>query len=102
MSNKNEEMKKKWAKLIARAWDDEKFKKRLLKETEKVLKEEGIDPGNITIKVHENKDNEVHLVIPQKPPFKLSEKDLENINAAGVNTSWVMSGVTTNAHKVNS
>jgi len=67
-----EERGKCWSKIVAKAWADEEFKKRLLSDPAGVLKEEGMNiPADLTFKAFENNDKVVHLVIPGMP------KDLE-------------------------
>ena len=59
-----------WLKIIAKAWDEEAFKERLLKEPNEVLKEyhNEIPPG-VTYEVLEDGVKGKHyLVLPPKPP----------------------------------
>ncbi len=59
---------KEYAKIIAQAWVDEEFKKRLLVDPATVLKENGIEiPEGMTVKVVEKKENEIHIPLPAKP-----------------------------------
>lgn len=59
---------KEWAKIIARAWSDDEFKKKLFADPKAVLKECGVDvPEHLTIKLVENKENEVTIPFPAKP-----------------------------------
>ena len=75
---------KSWAKLIAKAWSDSKFKERLLKNPTTVLKEQGIEfPKGIEYKITEDTNKIVHLHIPPKPEGNLSETELKDI-AAGM------------------
>ncbi len=71
---------KEYAKVIAKVWSDPQFKEQLLKNPEKVLKEQGIvlPPGN-KIEVCENTEDTFYFVIPQAPKGNLSEKELEAI-----------------------
>ena len=81
---RNENFRKAWAKVIAMAWSDEVFKKRLLKHPEEVLKEYGIPlMRGITYQVHENTEKVCHLVIPQKRAG-LDEEQIKQIAAAGM------------------
>ncbi len=69
---------KAWAKVVAKAWTDEPFKKRLLKNPEKVLKEMGVViPAGFKLKVQEQKNGTIHLILPAKPKGALSEKELK-------------------------
>jgi hypothetical protein len=70
-----------WGQLVARAWSDDAFKKRLLADPGAVLKEEGvIVPAGFKFKVLENTDKVVHLVLPVKPaPAELSAEELHSV-----------------------
>ncbi len=62
------EERKEYAKIIARAWVDEEFKAKLLADPAAVLAENGIAiPEGITVKVVEQKENEIHIPLPVKP-----------------------------------
>ena len=81
---KNEDSRKKWAHVLAKAWMDEKFKRHLIASPQQALKECGIQMDkNINYKVLEDTDRTHHLVIPQKPEGILSETELLKIAAAG-------------------
>jgi len=71
---------KAYSKVIAKAWSDPKFKERLLKDPEHVLKEQGVEmPKGKKIHVHENSDKIVHFVLPAKPDTHLSMGQLKKI-----------------------
>lgn len=54
--------------LIARAWSDEAFMSKLLTSPSDALKEYGIVlPLGVTLRVHANSQNEMHIVIPEAP-----------------------------------
>lgn len=78
------EANKKWAKVIAKAWQDEKFKEKLLSHPNETLKEHGIiAPGHKTFRVIEERKNEICLTLPPAPPEgNLSEAELKNVAAA--------------------
>lgn len=79
---KDNEFKKMCSKIVAKAWSDPQFKEQLLKNPEKVLREQGIEiPEGKQITVCENTESQFYLVIPQKPAGNLSEKQLESISA---------------------
>jgi hypothetical protein len=69
-----------WEPIVARAWGDEEFKKRLLEEPSAVLKEHGVEttPG-VKIKVVENGETLVHLTIPTKPDKHYSREVLDEM-----------------------
>jgi hypothetical protein len=59
---------KEWAKVIAKAWVDEEFKKQLLADPKSVLKENGIDfPETIKVNMTESKKDELNLTLPPRP-----------------------------------
>ena len=63
------EAQKIWARIVAKAWADENFKKRLLKDPAAVGKEEGLPvPQGITIRVMEDNAKTRTLVLPPPPP----------------------------------
>jgi hypothetical protein len=71
-----------YARLIARAWSDPDFKRRLLDEPAGALSDFGVSiPHGIRVRVVENTSDVVHLVLPAKPPGDLSDEQLEE--AAG-------------------
>ena len=72
-----------WQDLVARAWSDPALKAKLLADPAGVLKANGLTvPKGITVKVVQNTDKVLHLVMPVKPaPEELSAKELQQ--AAG-------------------
>jgi len=79
-----DENAKKMAKVMAKCWADEKFKKELIADPARVLKEQGIDvPAGLKVSFHENTEKEAHIIIPQKPSVELSNEELDKI-AGGV------------------
>ncbi len=81
MKNKREDMQKKWAQIVAKAWNDEKFKEKLLKNPEQVLKEHGFElPQGHKFQIHEEKSKIHHLILPQKPEGEISTEELKNVS----------------------
>jgi hypothetical protein len=80
---KAEEQAKKMEQLVAKTWADEVFKKRLIADPAAVLKEAGLEvPEGVKVKVVEDTDTVMHLVLPPKPSEdELSEEQLSQ--AAG-------------------
>jgi Nitrile hydratase, alpha chain len=71
---------KQWGQIVAKAWTDEAFKKRLLADPAAVLKDHGITPRpNVQVRVMENTTNLVHLILPPKTSQELSEEDLKKV-----------------------
>ncbi len=77
-----EELGKKMSRIIARAWSDDAFKKKLLTDTVATLKKEGIDvPAGLEVRAVENTDKVFHLVLPPKPSSgELSEMQLDSVS----------------------
>ncbi len=80
----------KWSRIVAKAWADEDFKKRLLADPVTVLNENGVAvlPG-LKVFVSENTDDEIHLTLPPRPDeSELSEEDLASVagGAKGVDS----------------
>jgi hypothetical protein len=72
-----------WKQLAAQARSDPALKAKLLADPTGVLKANGVTvPAGITVKVVENTDTLVHLVLPVKPPpAELSEEELRQVAA---------------------
>lgn len=70
-----------WAKIVARAWEDEAFKKELLKNPEKILEEYEIHHMGKKCKILENTDDLYFLVLPRKTGA-MSVHELSKIAAA--------------------
>jgi hypothetical protein len=79
-----EEFQKKWGKTVAKAWLDEGFKQKLLKNPQEALKEMGCAIAGMTFEIHENSEKKTHLILPQKPKGELSEKQLKELSAGVV------------------
>ena len=68
--------------IIAKAWSDPAFKARLLANAPAALKRLGLGmrPGT-TLKVVEDTDSHVHLVLPPKPAGPLSADEADRLSA---------------------
>ena len=78
-----------YAKVVARAWNDEAFKAKLMSDPHAALAEHGVEvPAGTTVKVVENTKDTLHLVLPPAPEGALSEEDLEKVAGGG---SWTLS-----------
>jgi hypothetical protein len=76
-----EEQCKRMSQLIAKAWADENFKKKLLADPAATLKAEGIEldlPSGASLKVVQDTEDIVHFVLPARPT-ELSDEELENV-----------------------
>ena len=86
---KQAEQQKAMAKVIAKAWSDEGFKKRLLTEPAAVLAEHGIEaPAGVEVKVVENTDKLFHIVLPVMPDGANVEELDERLAAALIDNFW--------------
>lgn len=71
---------KKYAQIVAKAWDDASFKQRLLSEPKMVFQENGINiPDELEIRVLENTVDSVYFILPIKPSEELSDEQLETV-----------------------
>jgi len=86
-SDKQSASEKQWAQVVAKAWSDAAFKKRLLTQPAAVLKEAGVDvPEGLQLKVVENTERLAHLILPPAPAgAELSEEALARV-AGGIDT----------------
>jgi Nitrile hydratase, alpha chain len=75
------EQARKYGQVVARAWSDELFKRRLLAEPSAVLREQGIEmPSDVEVRVVQNTDRVVHLVLPPTPAEEeLSDEQLDRV-----------------------
>ena len=79
---------KRWAKIVAQAWADEDYKKRLLDSPKSVLEAEGLDiPEGVEIKVVEATEKQALLILPPKPAGGKIEENEERL-AAGLPPSF--------------
>ena len=68
MEDEKKEHRRKMAKVIAKAWSDDIFKKDLLSEPRKVLETYGIAvPPGLEVKVVEQTEKLMYIVLPFKP-----------------------------------
>ena len=78
-------------RIIAKAWADDAFKARLLADPAAVAAAEGIAvPAGVKIVVHENKADELHVVLPEMSREDLSDGALEAV--VGGKYQWRYAG----------
>jgi hypothetical protein len=69
-------------KIIAKAWSDPAFKAKLLADPHAALKELGVAvAAGKTVRVVENADTHLHLVLPPKPSGPLSADEADRLSA---------------------
>ena len=79
---KRNELAKKWATIVAKAWADEGYKKRLIEDPATVLSEEGMGVAKgVEIKVVEATERQAWLVLPPKPENDKIETGEERLAA---------------------
>jgi len=90
MSNAAEKWRARFAKVVARAWTDDAFKAKLLSNPTAALAEVGIRiPPSVTVKVLENTQDTLHLVLPPVPfEGELDDYDLERLAATDTPTGF--------------
>ena len=82
MTERNEQQKQ-MARVIAKAWADEGYKKRLLANPATVLKEEGVTvPEGVSVRVVENGPAQWTIVLPARPEDAGGVENLEERLAA--------------------
>ena len=82
---KKAEQQKAMAKVIAKAWSDEGFKKRLLAQPMAVLVEHGVEvPAGVELKAVENTDKVAYFVLPAMPTGTGAEEMEERLAAGNV------------------
>lgn len=103
------------AMIVARAWKEPDYRKRLLADPKSVVQEELANlykgaalPPAMKVQVHEEGPNDVHLVLPRNPqeftPQELSDEDLDNVaggTGIGVVIAAVVAGVVNTAGNTN-
>lgn len=82
-----EQQAKVWSQIVAKAWTDDKFHKRLKADPAAVLKEHGVEvaPG-VQVKLVEDTPTLVHLTMPPRPGAELSDDELDRV--AGGASMW--------------
>jgi hypothetical protein len=71
-----------WGRIVARAWQDDAFKQRLLADPAAVLQEHGVRvPPGSKVKVIEDTAQVYHLTLPRNPDAagELSDEDLAQV-----------------------
>ncbi len=81
---------KAWGKIVAKAWSDELFKKRLLADPKTILKEHGFEmPADVTVKVVEDSGKTVHVVLPERPG-ELATDELDQVVGGGATVKYTV------------
>ena len=80
------------AKIIAQAWADPEYKKKLLANPGKVARKDGLKvPKGAKVHIHENSKKEVHLVLPQKPEGLADDELNRRAGGAGYHVMYTCS-----------
>ena len=79
-------------KIIARCWEDEEFKKRLMADPAKILGAEGVSvQDGVSIRVVEDTEQVRTLIIPPAPSFHLDDDQLKGITGGGYKDPFLCS-----------
>jgi hypothetical protein len=83
------EQQKKYGQLVAKAWSDEEFKRKLLSDPVATLAAAGLPaPAGFEVRVVESTDKIVYLVLPPKPPEgQLSDEQLHHVSGSACSVS---------------
>lgn len=66
-----------WGQIVAKAWSDDEFKKRLMSDSETVFAEYGIQlPAGTDVMVLQDTPTVRHFVLPVSPAGDLTEEEL--------------------------
>jgi len=86
---------KKWGQVVAKAQQDDEFRKRLLSEPNIVVKECGLNlPDGVQLQVHQNTDQVVHLTIPAKSAeAELSDAELAGVSGGALSIIAILIGL---------
>jgi hypothetical protein len=77
-------------KVIAKAWTDPDFKKRLINEPQKVFKENGFElPTGLEYKINTNSDKILYFNLPVPPEEGLREEQLKSLVAGDDFMKWL-------------
>ncbi len=78
MSPDQQQQAKDYARVVAKAWQDDAFKQRLLANPRAVLEQEGLDlPAGVEVRLVENTDRLMYLNLPARPEGELSIEQLD-------------------------
>jgi hypothetical protein len=79
-----EEQTRKINKIIAKAWLDEGFKKKLLADPTASFKDEGVEiPPGVEVRIAEDTNNVRHVLLPLRPPAEEASDELLTEAARG-------------------
>ena len=85
--SQQKENAKKMGQLIAKCWEDEVLKARLIADPAAVLQEFGMEaPAGVELKVVENSAQVQYLVLPSKPSGEISDEQLGGV-AGGMSSA---------------
>jgi Nitrile hydratase, alpha chain len=79
--------------VVAKAWSDPEYKASLKADPAAALAAEGLDVGNVEVRVVENTDNVVYITLPPAPSEEISDEALEAV--AGGSTAGTGGTVST-------
>lgn len=78
--------------IIARAWQDEEFRRKFVETPEVCFAEIGVElPPGFRVQVHEEDGEHIHFVLPYRPGRdieELSDAELEQVAGGGGANAW--------------
>ena len=79
---RQQEQAEQYAQVVAKTWQDEAFKRRLVADPQAVLREQGLPlPAGKTVRMVEDTAETMHLVLPTKPvDGELSDEQLDQVS----------------------
>jgi hypothetical protein len=73
----DQEQQKRLAQVVARAWEDDEYKRRLIHSPAATLRDAGIElEEGVDYRMHESTATLRYLVLPPKPSIPVTEKDI--------------------------
>jgi hypothetical protein len=85
-----EQRAKQWAEIVGKAWQDAKFRRRLLDHPQTIMQEQGLSlPAGVELRVVENSPQAVYLTLPADPSTGQGSDDGGSLSqtASAVNLS---------------
>ena len=67
-------------RIVARAWTDDAFKQQLIANPTEVLKAQGVAiPEGVDVRVVENTESTIYLILPARPGGEISDEQLTEV-----------------------
>lgn len=74
-------------RLVAKALEDDEYRRRLIDDPKAVLREEGLTvPDEVTVEIHQNTKDRLHLVLPSDS--EREKLEIEEIDVRIIDRFW--------------